>query len=150
MKRDKILIVDDSAIELDIIASMFDPSRFDIVRLINSQDALTTAISYQPDLIILDLMMPDFNGADLYEHLKLSESTKSIPVLFVTGESKLQGVDLGPNDGVMQKPCKREEFNQVTRSKIARKQLIENIKSLSDSIERIENKALTQRNKMKV
>ncbi len=80
----KVLIVDDQAENVRILASILK----DLARVsfsLSGKDAIEKARSQKPDLILLDVLMPDMNGYDVIDSLKADEETSQIPVIFVTG-----------------------------------------------------------------
>ena len=80
----KILIVDDTPMNL-IVLSAFLKSPSNIVFVADSgKEAIRIAEEQQPDVILLDIMMPEMDGFETCERLKSSEATKQIPIIFVT------------------------------------------------------------------
>ena len=80
----KILIVDDQIINLEIVRACLEP-HFNITCQAKSQDVVAQASAMQPDLIILDVSMPEIDGLTLCGLLKTNSPTKDIPVIFLTG-----------------------------------------------------------------
>ena len=96
-----ILIVDDSPANLSLIASLLH--QFYIVKAVNSGTrALTVVSDEQPDLILLDIMMPDIDGYEVCRRLKADPLTHQIPIIFITSkteiESERMGMELGAVD----------------------------------------------------
>jgi diguanylate cyclase (GGDEF)-like protein len=88
-KTNKILIVDNEPANIDILMPHLK-SNYKIVAALNGKKALEKAKSKNPpDLILLDIVMPEMNGYDVCKALKASEATKNIPVLFVTAVSEV-------------------------------------------------------------
>jgi len=95
----KILIVDDEKDVLDVVSKRLEINEYEVLRSQNGRDAIQKAKEYKPDLIILDILMPDMDGAQVAEKLKESEDTKNIPIIFLTclvtkedeKESKVRG-----------------------------------------------------------
>ena len=84
MDKKKILIVDDEKDALFILEKELTARGYSVIAADNGKDALRVAISERPDLIILDLWMPEMDGAEVAERLKGDISTKDIPVIFLT------------------------------------------------------------------
>ena len=84
MDKKKILIVDDEKDALFILEKELTARGYSVIAADNGKDALSVAISERPDLIILDLWMPEMDGAEVGERLKGDISTKDIPVIFLT------------------------------------------------------------------
>lgn len=99
--KPKILVVDDQPINIRVVHSLFK-SQFDIVMAMNGEQALSQAEQHHPDLIILDVMMPDMDGYEVCRRLKASPHTSAIPVVFVTAHNdpadEIQGLALGAID----------------------------------------------------
>jgi CheY-like chemotaxis protein len=99
--KPKILVVDDQPINIRVIHGLFK-SQFDVVMAMNGEQALSQAEQHRPDLIILDVMMPDMDGYEVCRRLKASSNTSAIPVVFVTAHNdaadEIQGIALGAID----------------------------------------------------
>jgi len=96
-----ILLVDDEPTNLRVLRTVLN----DLYRLLfakNGQEALQLAAEHQPDLILLDVMMPGMTGFDVCTRLKANASTRQIPVIFVTALrdeiDETQGFDVGAVD----------------------------------------------------
>ncbi|MEN8190100.1 MAG: response regulator, partial [Thermodesulfobacteriota bacterium] len=102
LKKQKILIVDDMPDNISLLGQCLRDS-YEIIIATNGYDALTLAQeSPQPDLILLDVMMPDLDGYEVCRQLKDSVNTKKIPVIFVTAlreyENEAKGFEVGGVD----------------------------------------------------
>jgi len=113
--RKKILVVDDEESVRDLCIACIQHALgqgYDVVEAANGGAAIAAAKAERPDLILLDIMMPEVDGFEVCRRLKASPETKGIPVVFLTalGEDKNveQGLALG-GDGYVVKP-----FNAVT------------------------------------
>ncbi len=84
MKR-KILTVDDESQIREIISTMLEEHDYIPLRAKNGEEALKIIKEEAPDLIILDVLMPEKSGIKLYRELKMSESLKKIPVVICSG-----------------------------------------------------------------
>lgn len=100
-KKATILAVDDTRQNLDIIISVLS-GEYRILGAINGQAALKTAKKQQPDLILLDIMMPDMDGYAVCKQLKADAETSQIPVIFLTAKTEtvdeIHGFELGAVD----------------------------------------------------
>lgn len=99
----RILIVEDELMLHRILREIFKPEGFDMIFCSKGQEGLEAARADRPDLIILDINLPDINGMEVCQALKSDPRTKHIPVLMLTGEarevvSRVQGLDLGAED----------------------------------------------------
>lgn len=99
--KPKILVVDDQPINIRVIHGLFK-SQFDVVMAMNGEQALSQAQQHRPDLIVLDVMMPDMDGYEVCRRLKAHPDTRAIPVVFVTAHNdpadEMQGLALGAID----------------------------------------------------
>ena len=98
----KILIVDDVPTNIKVLIQALRNPEYDILAATNGPDALAIAVSAQPDLILLDIMMPKMDGYEVCTELKKNKKTEQIPVIFVTvkdeDEDEARGLDLGAVD----------------------------------------------------
>jgi two-component system alkaline phosphatase synthesis response regulator PhoP len=111
--RRKILVVDDDPDQLELIRWSLKKAGFVIGTAANGVDALVKTRSDQPDLIVLDLMLPELNGFDICKTLRKDPVTASIPVIMLTGMcsefSRLTGLESGVNL-FLTKPYSPEEL----------------------------------------
>lgn len=102
-----VLIVDDEHETNDILASLVQARGFEPVQLFRGADVEPAVAQYRPEVILLDLMLPDIHGFDICARLKQNRETNLIPVLMVTAlndvDHHLQGVRVGAN-GYIPKP----------------------------------------------
>ena len=100
-KKNSILIVDDESTNIIVLTKILGPD-YRIYASSEGQDAVEVAEKYVPDVILLDVLMPDMDGYEVIALLKKSEITKSIPVIFITGldniVSEEKGLALGAAD----------------------------------------------------
>ncbi len=112
VKEPTILIVDDTAANLVVMADFLGSHGFSVVVAQDGEEGVERAQFVQPDLILLDVMMPGLNGFDACRRLKANEETKDIPVIFMTALSdpndKITGFGTGGVDYVT-KPFQIEE-----------------------------------------
>ncbi len=108
-----ILVVDDTPNNLQLLTEYLDNADYEISISINGKRAITIAEKVQPDLILLDVMMPDMNGFDVCRCLKNEPLTKDIPIIFMTAltetQDKIKGLRLGAADYIT-KPFAEEEL----------------------------------------
>jgi len=99
--RPCILVVDDDAFNFDMIESAFD-SDYDVLYAPDGMVALDIATGRKPDLILLDVMMPNLDGYEVCSRLKADKRTRDIPVVFVTGlgdmSAETRGLEMGAVD----------------------------------------------------
>ncbi len=80
----RILVVDDHLDNLDLLEAVLERERYNVFRASSGAEALSCVSVVSPDLILLDIMMPDMDGYEVCEHLKQNAETQSIPVLFIS------------------------------------------------------------------
>lgn len=97
-----ILIVDDHLENLQILFSMLTDYGYEVRRTINGQQALNVAMFEPPDIILLDILMPEMDGYEVCRQLKSQKSTANIPVIFLTALDdeldKLKAFEVGGVD----------------------------------------------------
>ncbi len=151
-ERQTILVVDDAPENIDVLSGIL-AADYKIKAAINGEKALkVAAIEPLPDLILLDIMMPDMDGYEVCQRLKASDKTRDIPVIFVTAmgevENEEKGFALGGVDYIT-KPVQPSLVKARVKTHIELKQareelqqqnaiLQENIK-LRDDVERMTN-----------
>ena len=108
---EKILIVDDIPANIKILGSLLNKD-YNILIAGNGEDAINIANEKEPDLIILDIMMPDMDGYTVCRYLKGNQKTKEIPVIFITAKNEIgdivHGFEAGGVDYII-KPFQPEE-----------------------------------------
>ena len=82
-KRNCILVVDDEYINIQVIVSVFKGT-YDILTALNGREAVALLNEHTPDLILLDVMMPDINGFDVCKIIKANPALIDIPIIFLT------------------------------------------------------------------
>lgn len=80
-----VLVVDDESHIRRLIEFTLKKGRYHLVMAANGREALELAVSERPDLIILDVLMPEMDGIEALQHLKANASTAAIPVILLTG-----------------------------------------------------------------
>jgi CheY-like chemotaxis protein len=84
-KKIKVLSVDDEPEVLDSLSELLDGAGFQVRSSGDAEAALQIAKEYQPDAIVLDIIMPQMDGYQFCKHLKENRETENIPVIFLTG-----------------------------------------------------------------
>lgn len=103
MGKKKILIVDDEKNIVELIKINLEANGFETISAYTGLDALEKS-NLLPDLILLDIMLPDIDGFDVCRKIRLNEKTKNIPIIMLTAKSeetdKVIGLGLGADDYV--------------------------------------------------
>jgi CheY-like chemotaxis protein len=118
----RILIVDDDARNIRVMAAMLSAEGYITLSAGSGQDAVQVAKTEHPDLILLDVMMPDMNGFEVVEKLKALPATRDIPIVMVTAlddrESRLYALQAGA-DEFISKPVDRTELSVRVKNILA-------------------------------
>jgi len=100
--KDKILVIDDEKDILDLVEYNLKQNGYKVSCVATGEEALEVAISFKPDLILLDLMLPGVDGFDVCRNLKSQPDTREIPVIMLTAKSEdidvVTGLELGADD----------------------------------------------------
>ena len=127
----KVLIVDDVVSNVLLLKILLANEKFQVCTASNGKDCIEISRKEHPDLILLDVMMPDLNGFDTAVILKKGEDTKDIPIIFLTAlntpQDLVHGFQVGASD-FLTKPFNKEELvMRVTQqiSLVAAKRIIE-------------------------
>jgi PAS/PAC sensor hybrid histidine kinase len=100
--KKKILLVEDDASLAAVYRARLELEGFDIKEVHNGEDALSAAVSYRPDLILLDVMMPKISGFDVLDILRNTPDTTNVRVIMLTALSqpkdKERAEQLGADD----------------------------------------------------
>jgi CheY-like chemotaxis protein len=82
----RVLLVDDEPANLDLLQALLEPEGYKVLRASGGREGIDLARTDQPDLILLDLMMPDVTGFDVVETLRTESVTRSIPIILLTSK----------------------------------------------------------------
>jgi len=115
----KILVVDDSLVNLALLDDMLERNGFQVLLANTGERALQMAHSERPDIILLDVIMPGWDGYETCERLKADNELSAIPVLFLSGlgetENKVRALQVGAVDYVS-KPFQEQELMARVRT----------------------------------
>jgi len=100
-KEPTILIVDDTPIDIDILAMTLDRGKYRLAVAESGRKALDMIGTVLPDLILMDIMMPEMDGFEICRILKGSTETKDIPVIFLTVKDETEDILRGYNEGAV-------------------------------------------------
>ena len=115
--RSTVLIVDDEAAIRDMLCIALEAADFNVLEAENAQQAHAKIIDANPDLVLLDWMMPGTTGLELLRRLKRDDLTATIPVIMLTAkaeeDSKISGLDAGADDYIPKPFSPRELISRV-------------------------------------
>jgi two-component system cell cycle response regulator len=123
--RKKVLIVDDSPVTIALFDRMLADGRFETIRASDGREALEHAFAEHPDVILMDIVMPEMNGLEAARRLKSDSRTRDIPIILITAmddpENKQASLAAGAEDFIF-KPVRRPELLARVNSMIALKE----------------------------
>ncbi len=123
-----VLVVDDEKTIVNIMEAYLSKAGYKVMKAYNGEDALRMVSEFNPDIILLDIMMPGINGYEVTRRLKENKITNIIPVILVTGldsvDDKVKGLDAGADDFIT-KPVNKIELLARVKSLIKLKRLQE-------------------------
>ncbi len=99
MARKKILLVDDSQTVLMMEQMILKKGSYDIVTARDGKEGIAKAVEVKPDLILMDVVMPNMNGFEAVKQLRQQEETKAIPILMVTTRGEAESMETGYESG---------------------------------------------------
>jgi len=136
-EESKILLIDDSVQNLKLLGNMLREKNYQIALARDGKEGLQLAKKIYPDLILLDIMMPDLDGYEVCKQLKEDEQTKDIPVIFLTAktsnEDLVKGFQLGGVDYIT-KPFNREELFMRIKTHLDLKKAHDKISSQAETL----------------
>jgi diguanylate cyclase (GGDEF)-like protein len=146
----KILIVDDNIDSVELIARILDDDATEIFKAYDGNGAINSAKIKHPDLILLDVMMPDIDGFKVCETLSKEPTTSSIPIIMVTAKTHLKDLEHGLQAGAydyIKKPFEASELIARVRAALRfqknQAELLEAKKRLEDMNEELAHLAIT-------
>jgi len=123
MTSDKktVLVVDDEPDTLAFLTTLLEDNGFATVTALNGEEAIAAVRTDRPDLISLDITMPEKSGVRFFREMKESEETRDIPIIIVTGVTGgfeqfiSTRKQVPPPEGFIPKPIDKEKFVELTR-----------------------------------
>lgn len=124
--KQKIFIVEDDTDLSDMLTAYFRVQGYDVSNATRGEDAVESIIAETPDIVVLDIRLPDIDGYEVCRRLRHSRRTRSVPVIFLTEkrerEDKLSGLELGAVDYIT-KPFDIQELRLRIRNALRRSRL---------------------------
>ncbi len=120
-----VLVVDDNELNLKLAQTILARSGYDVMAAARGEEAIAMACAHRPDLILLDIRLPDIDGLEVLRRLRELPETKDVPVVAMTAQAMPEEVDsfmAAGCDGYIQKPISLQSFRaEVQRHLIAAK-----------------------------
>ncbi len=117
---EKILVIDDEETTVQLIAILLERRGYEVIKAFRADEGLRKAYRSQPDLVLLDIMMPDMDGWDVCKRLR---EMSDVPIIFLTarGETRdvVRGLEMGADDYVL-KPYDNDELVARVRAHLRR------------------------------
>lgn len=121
-----VVVIEDDPEMIELVKLILAKDGFDVMGANNGHDGLATIEEYHPDAVLLDLMMPDMDGWEVYQSMKAQDSMKSIPVIIITAKAqsidKVLGLHIAKVDDYITKPFSPSELLNSVRKVIANAQ----------------------------
>ncbi len=111
-----VLIADDEPDSLEMLKILVERHGHEVVTAANGREAIDRVVDLQPDLVLLDVMMPGVDGATVCQHIKSNDMLKRIKVILYTAKEKVQGREAAKKagaDAFLAKPFEPEELWEV-------------------------------------
>ncbi len=110
----RLVYIEDEQEMIDLVRLILNRRGYEIVGATSGREGLDAVRENLPDLVLLDLMMPDMDGWDVYQQMKADESTQNIPVIVVTAKAqsidKVLGLHIAKVDDYISKPFSPQEL----------------------------------------
>lgn len=136
MNKSKILVVDDDKLNVELLEGILSTD-YDVVEAYNGGEALLMVEKTSPDLILLDVMMPDISGYEVCRRVKSNEKTMHIPIVMVTAlrekEDRIKAIETGADD-FLSKPVDMYELTARVKSLLRVKQYYDALMEEQDKL----------------
>ncbi len=139
----KVLIVDDIPENIDILHQILTAKNYSVAGVPSGKLALEVVKRFWPDVILLDVMMPEMDGFETCRRLKADPLTSKIPVIFVTAKTSSSDIAQGFQSGgadYITKPARQEEVWARVGHQVALKRLLEHKSQLIEQLEQMERR----------
>lgn len=125
----RLVYIEDEQEMIDLVRLILNRRGFEIIGANGGREGLDAVRLNHPDLVLLDLMMPDMDGWDVYQQMKADESTQHIPVIVVTAKAqsidKVLGLHIAKVDDYISKPFSPQELVDSVEKVLARHKELE-------------------------
>lgn len=132
-----MLVVDDAAANVELLKTLLTREGYSVVTASDGEEALAMVASAQPDLVLMDVLMPKLSGYDVCERIKHDLATRLTPVVLITAlherEHRIQGINAGADD-FLTKPVDPHELKARVRSLVRLKRYTDDLDSAESVI----------------
>jgi two-component system response regulator VicR len=122
-ERKTVVCIEDEPEMIDLVKLILGRKGFELVGAVGGREGLETVRKLKPDLVLLDLMMPDMDGWEVYQQMKADDELKTIPVIVVTAKAqsidKVLGLHIAKVDDYVTKPFGPQELLQSVNKVLA-------------------------------
>ena len=119
-----VVCIEDEPEMIDLVKLILSRKGFQVVGAMGGREGLEAIQGEKPDLVLLDLMMPDMDGWEVYQKMKANDATKAIPVIVVTAKAqsidKVLGLHIAKVDDYITKPFGPQELLESVEKVLAR------------------------------
>jgi len=113
-KLKKVICIEDELEMIELVRLILSRHQFQVIGAVGGQEGLEKVAEIKPDLVLLDLMMPDIDGWEVYQKMKASETMRDIPVIVVTAKAqsidRVLGLQIARVDDYITKPFGPQEL----------------------------------------
>lgn len=113
-KSKRVVYIEDEDEMIDLVSLILNRRGFEVIGVRGGRKGLETVQKELPDLVLLDLMMPDMDGWDVYQQMRAEQTTQNIPVIVVTAKAhnidKVLGLHIAKVDDYISKPFSPKEL----------------------------------------
>ncbi len=138
----KILVIEDDKHIVELIQFNLQASHYEVITAFDGKEGLMKALSMNPDLIVLDIMIPEIDGLGVLNRLRVEEATKRLPIIMLTAKSsemdKIVGLEIGADDYIT-KPFSINELVARVKAHLRRTQR-------EQDLPKVATKSITVRN----
>ncbi|MDO8092957.1 MAG: response regulator [Candidatus Brocadiales bacterium] len=141
----KILVVDDNEDNLELLEAFLLPMGYEVIKAYNGREALEMVEQAHPDLILLDVLMPEMGGMEVCRRLKEGGNTRFIPIILVTAlkdvNDRIDGIEAGADD-FLSKPIDKQELKARIKSLLRIKEMHDKLEESRRNLEATNNELL--------
>ncbi len=127
IERLKVLVVDDEPDAVELVASMIEPAGFEVLCAYGGEEGIQKSFDEHPDLLILDLMMPDVSGFDVVSRLKTDPEMRNIPIIICTSKDPT-------SEDIIR--LRSDVISVMHKGEFAREELVNEIKKVATLVRR--------------